>query len=68
MGKKKYSKFANVRADQKEQSASRKEKLKLDLKLRLLEKNVTRLENNLKNFVENPPKKKNSTNQIRRWT
>ena len=58
MGKTKGTKFALVRADQKEQSASRKEKLKLDLKLRLLEKNVTRLENNLKNFVENPPKKK----------
>ena len=58
MGKTKGSKFALVRADQKEQSASRKEKLKLDLKLRLLEKNVSRLENNLKNFVENPPKKK----------
>jgi hypothetical protein len=58
MGKKKYSKFANVRADQKEQSASRKEKRKLDLKLRLLERKVLSLEDNLKNYVTNPQQKK----------
>ena len=47
MGKTKTAKFAYVRAEQKEQTASKKEKLKLVLKLRLLEKNVRKLENSL---------------------
>ena len=58
MGKTKTAKFAYVRAEQKEQTASKKEKLKLDLKLRLLEKNVRKLENSLKRYVTNPQKKK----------
>ena len=58
MGKTKTAKFAYVRAEQKEQTASKKEKLKLVLKLRLLEKNVRKLENSLKRYVTNPQKKK----------